>query len=210
MIEGQFIAFLVAISLLTIAPGADTVMVTRNSIRGGFKDGFITSFGICSGLFIHAAVSAGGVSLILLGSANLFHAIKLVGAAYLAWMGLQSLLGAIKGNGTARHIEGAGGAISIKRSLREGFLSNVLNPKTAVFYMAFLPQFMDPAGNPFVQAMVLAGIHFGIAMVWQSVIAAMVDKAKVFLTTPKIARWFDGIVGTVLIAFGLKLALSEK
>jgi len=209
MIEGQFLAFLAAITLLTIAPGADTVMITRNSIRGGFKDGFVTSIGICSGLFIHAAVSALGVSLILLGSAYLFSVIKLMGAAYLIWMGVQSILSAVRGQGMAASFNGTGAAVSVKRSLREGFLSNVLNPKTAIFYMAFLPQFIDPAENAFVQAQILACVHIMICMVWQCLIAAMVDKAKVLLSTPKVSRWFDGLVGALLIGFGLKLALDS-
>jgi len=209
MIEGQFLAFLVAITLLTIAPGADTVMMTRNSIRGGFKDGFVTSVGICSGLFIHAAISAAGVSLILLGSAYLFSVIKLLGAGYLIWMGLQSLLSALKGEGEAAKLNVIDKRFSFKRSLREGFLSNVLNPKTAVFYMAFLPQFIDPAGNAFLQAQGLALVHIFIAMIWQCLIAAMVDRAKVFLSSPKVSRWFDGLIGTLLIGFGLTLAFDR-
>jgi len=209
MIEGQFLAFLVAITLLSVAPGADTVMVTRNSIRGGFKDGLVTSIGICSGLFVHAAISAAGVSLILLNSAYLFHVIKLVGAIYLIWMGLQSVLSAVKGKIQAAAFDSDGKKICIRRSLREGFLSNVLNPKTAVFYMAFLPQFIDPAGNAFIQAQTLAVVHIVIAMIWQCLIAAVVDQAKTILSNPKVSRWFDGIVGTMLIGFGLKLALDR-
>ena len=86
-------------------------------------------------------------------------------------------------------------------------MSNTLNPKTAVFYMAFLPQFIDPDGNPFWQAQLLAGVHFILAMVWQCVIAAMVDKAKLMLTRPQVLRGLNCVIGVMLISFGLALAL---
>lgn len=209
MIDGHFVAFLVAISILTMVPGADTVMVTRNAMRGGFKDGFYTSLGICNGLFIHAAISIGGLSVILLNSAELFHTIKLIGAAYLCWMGASSFYQILKGGSVDQKIVASGGQVFVVRSLREGFLSNVLNPKPVVFYMAFLPQFIDPAGNAVLQALVLVGIHYVLAMIWQCLLAAMVQKAKGFLSSPRVRNVMDGVMGTVLIGFGLKLALDE-
>jgi len=210
MLDGHFFTFLVAISILTMVPGADTVMVTRNSMRGGFKDGFYTSLGICNGLFIHAAISIGGLSVILLNSAELFHTVKLIGAAYLCWMGVSSFRQMMKGGTVEKQLVASGGQVSIVRSLREGFLSNVLNPKPVVFYMAFLPQFIDPTGNPVLQAIVLVGIHYILAMIWQCLLAAMVQKAKEFLSSPRVRVVMDGIMGTVLIGFGLKLALDES
>ncbi len=146
------VTFLVAITLLTMVPGADTVMVTRNAMRGGIKDGFYTSLGICNGLFVHAAISVGGLSILLLHSAETFHIIKLIGAAYLCWMGISSFRQMRKGKAAADNLTASHGQVSTFRSLREGFLSNVLNPKPVVFYMAFLPQFIDPAENTFLQA----------------------------------------------------------
>lgn len=209
MLDGQLWAFLIAITLLTIAPGVDTVMVTRNAMRGGIKDGVVTSAGICSGLFIHAAVSASGLSLILLGSAQLFQMVKLAGAAYLVWMGLQSLLAALKGGGVTKASKSAAGRLDVKRSLREGFLSNVLNPKTAVFYMAFLPQFIDPSGHAFWQAQALASIHIVIAMTWQCFLVMLVARSRQAFSAPKMTRWINALVGTVLIGFALKLAFER-
>jgi len=130
-------AFLIAITILTLTPGLDTALVIRNTSRAGFTDGSITSLGICMGLFVHATFSAVGISAILAQSAELFHVVKMIGAAYLIWLGLSSLKALLKNSQGMQVTAISHSEFTLKRSLREGFLSNVLNPKTAVFYLAF-------------------------------------------------------------------------
>ena len=202
--------YLLAITLLTLTPGVDSMLVIRNTARGGWRDGAVSSLGICSGLFIHAAISAVGISVILLQAAWAYSALKLIGAGYLVWLGYCSWRKVIKketfavANGEAceghRFLSG--------RSLREGFLSNVLNPKTAVFYMAFLPQFINPAYSALAQSLLLAGLHFIIAMIWQCLLALMVKQAKGWLQRPRVSQGFDGVTGTVMIALGLRVAVE--
>ena len=206
----NFEAFLVAIALLTITPGIDTVLVIKNTSRGGGKDGVVTSLGICIGLFVHATFSAVGISAILLQSAELFLAMIWVGAAYLIWLGMGGLKAAIKGHAGIAIGDTDVRSFSVRRSLQEGFLSNVLNPKTAVFYLAFLPQFIDPQYSPFLQAMTMAGIHFMMAMIWQSGLAGAVSSAKRFFANPAALRWMEGITGSVLLCLGAKLILDEQ
>ena len=206
----NFEAFLVAIALLTITPGIDTVLVIKNTSRSGGKDGVLTSLGICLGLFVHATFSAVGISAILLQSAELFLAMKWVGAAYLIWLGMGGLKAAIKGHAGIAIGDTDVRSFSVRRSLQEGFLSNVLNPKTAVFYLAFLPQFIDPQYSPFLQAMTMAGIHFMMAMIWQSGLAGAVSSAKRFFANPAALRWMEGITGSVLLCLGAKLILDEQ
>jgi len=203
-------AFLVAIALLTITPGIDTVLVFKNTSRCGGKDGVVTSLGICLGIFVHGTFSAVGISAILLQSAELFLAMKWVGAAYLIWLGIGGLKTAIKGHSGIAVDKAIVRSLSVRRSLKEGFLSNVLNPKTAVFYLAFLPQFIDPQYSPFLQAMTMASIHFVIAMIWQSGLAGAVSSAKRFFANPLALRWMEGITGSVLILLGSKLLLDEQ
>ncbi|MEP0177961.1 MAG: LysE family translocator [Paraglaciecola sp.] len=203
-------AFLVAITLLTITPGIDTVLVIRNSSRSGGVDGVVTSFGICMGLFVHATLSAVGISAILLQSVELFTVIKWLGAAYLIWLGLGGLKLAFKGQHGIAMNDVTSRSVNVSRSLREGFLSNVLNPKTAVFYLAFLPQFINPDYSPFLQAMTMAGIHFVIAMAWQSCLAGTVSSAKRFFASSTALRWMDGVTGSVLIFLGSKLILNDQ
>ncbi|WP_136486544.1 LysE family translocator [Vibrio sp. H11] len=202
-------AFLIAITILTLTPGLDTALVIRNTSRAGMVDGCVTSLGICAGLFVHATFSAIGISAILTQSAELFHIMKMIGAAYLIWLGISSLRTLLKtGQGmnvaTLSHTE-----LSVKRSLREGFLSNVLNPKTAVFYLAFLPQFINPEYSPLLQSLLMAAIHFVIAMVWQCGLAGALSSAKNLLKNASFMRWMEGTTGLVLVALGVKLLLEK-
>ncbi|GLO61003.1 threonine transporter RhtB [Vibrio sp. MACH09] len=205
----NFEAFILAITILTLTPGLDTAVVIRNTSRAGAKDGYITSLGICSGLFVHATLSAVGVSAILLQSAQAFQVMKWIGAAYLIWLGLNGLRTTFKGNNGLKIDDAAHQTFNAKRSLREGFLSNVLNPKTAVFYLAFLPQFIDPNYSPFIQSLTMAAIHFVLSMAWQCALAGTVSSAKKLVKNSAIMSWMEGVTGTVLIALGIKLILEE-
>ncbi len=203
-----FIACLIAVTLLTLTPGVDTMLVIRNSGRGGWLDGATTSLGICSGLFVHATLSALGISILLLKTAWAFTLLKYLGGAYLIWLGLYSLKKAAVSKSSLKiaQIETKPDSFKVKRSLREGFLSNVLNPKTILFYMAFLPQFVDPSGNTLLQSLFVAFIHFCIGMVYQCGLAAMVGKAKQFVSGGAIGRSLNAMTGAVFIFIGLRLA----
>lgn len=208
--DDQFWPFLVAITLLTLSPGVDTLLVIRNTARGSIRDGVLTSLAISCGLFLHAGVSALGISLILLQSAWAFGLLKLAGAAYLIWLGIRSLLAARRGRGLVLTDRSrVHQRVSVWRPLREGFLSNVLNPKTMIFYMAFLPQFIAPGDPALAKSLWLAGVHFMIANAWQVTIAMTVGTANGWLGSPRFARWLNGITGAVLVALGVKLALQR-
>jgi threonine/homoserine/homoserine lactone efflux protein len=216
--DGQLWPFLIAITLLTLTPGVDTLLVIRNTTRGGVRDGIMTSFGICSGLFVHAAVSALGISWILLQSSWAFAVLKLVGAGYLIWLGLASLwaaragrglpMSAVKADVTDRQAAPRQG--TAWRSLREGLLTNVLNPKTVLFYMAFLPQFIAPGDAALAKSLWLAGAHFVIASIWQIGVAVMVGRAGRWLGSRSMARWLNGLTGGVLVLLGVRLALTRQ
>ena len=169
-----WLPFLLAITALTMTPGVDTLLVMRNAARGGNRDGLLTSLGICMGLFAHASISAAGLSVILLGSAELFTGLKLAGAAYLIWLGVQSLRSALQRRAIQIDAPQGQNAVPGIRSLREGLLSNLLNPKPIIFYMAFLPQFIDPAYSALLQALIMASIHFAIGTLWQGGLVLMV------------------------------------
>lgn len=206
----NFEAFLIAITILTLTPGLDTALVIRNTSRAGMVDGCTTSLGICAGLFVHATFSAIGISAILTQSAELFHFVKMIGAAYLIWLGLSSLR-AILASGQGMEVASSThSALSVKRSLREGFLSNVLNPKTAVFYLAFLPQFINPEHSPILQSLLMAAIHFVIAMIWQCGLAAALSSARNLLKNASFMRWMEGTTGVVLVSLGIKLLLEKE
>lgn len=209
--EHQLLTYIIAITLLTLTPGVDTLVVVRNASRGGWQDGALTSLGICSGLFVHATASAIGISVILLQSALAFSLLKFVGATYLIWLGFASLSKAVsrKNEPNTDILATKNETFQLRRSFQEGFLSNVLNPKTIIFYMAFLPQFIDPTHSSLRQSLQLAGFHFGIAMAWQCLLALMVIQAKGWFKNSKIGVFFEWLSGSVLILLGLKLAINR-
>ncbi|ASK18171.1 MULTISPECIES: LysE family translocator [unclassified Halomonas] len=210
-IDAQFVSFLVAITLLSISPGVDTLLVIRNTARGGVRDGVATSIAICCGLFVHATVSALGISLILLQSAWAFNMLKLVGAAYLIWLGISSLLAARRG--TPLPVGGvviSGSPVTFWQPIKEGLLSNVLNPKTVVFYMAFLPQFISPSDPALLKSLWLAGVHFVIANIWQISVVLMVGGASKWLASARFAQTLNAATGVVLVVFGVRLALEQR
>lgn len=206
-----FISCLTAVTLLTLTPGVDTMLVIRNSSRGGWWDGATSSLGICCGLFVHATLSALGISLLLLQTAWAFHLLKLVGAAYLVWLGLISLKNGLTNNVPIIKNGAVTGkdAFKFNRSIREGFLSNVLNPKTIIFYMAFLPQFINPADSALQQSLMVAAIHFSVGMIYQCFLAAMIDRARNWLHNRLVSRVFHTLTGAVFTNLGFKLALDR-
>ncbi len=203
-------AFIIAITILTLTPGLDTALIIRNTSRGGVLDGSVTSFGICCGLFVHATFSAIGISAVLAQSAELFHIVKMIGAIYLVWLGLNSLKTLLKTRQGLHISSVTSTGYNPLRSAREGFLSNVLNPKTAVFYLAFLPQFMSPDHSALMQSWVMAGIHFVIAMVWQCSLSVLLNSAKKLLKSGTFMKWMEGTTGVVLIALGAKLFFEKE
>lgn len=210
----QFWTFLVAITLLTLVPGVDSLLVIRNASRGGWQDGVATSTGICCGLFVHALVSALGISALLLQSAVAFNVLKLLGGGYLIWMGANNLWHSTNKGSSATTSDipsvSQPRRFQWQRSLREGFVCNVFNPKTLLFYMAFLPQFIDLERSPVLQSLFMAAVHFVIAMIYQGTLALLVEQIKSWFKGGRLRRWSESFVGIILIFFGLKIFLEKR
>lgn len=210
MFDSQVIAFTIVAAAMTMVPGADTMLVVRNVLRGGRRDGYFTMIGICSGLYVHALLSALGISVILMHSATAFTVMKIAGAAYLVWLGINSLRGAAR---TSRPQSGESIAeltVTPARCFREGFLTNVLNPKVVVFYLALLPQFIGPTDPVLLKSMLLAFIHFVEGILWFTIVVGIVDRSRRFFMKPNLRRWLDAVCGTLLVGLGLRLALQRQ
>jgi RhtB (resistance to homoserine/threonine) family protein len=212
MFDAQVVAFTFVAGALTLTPGADTMLVVRNVLRGGRRDGVVTTCGICLGLFVHATLSALGMSVILMHSATAFHLVKFAGACYLVWLGLQSLYGAIRDASHAAGLEplGAPSVVSLQRCFLEGVLSNVLNPKVAIFYLAFLPQFIGPADVVLQKSLLLAGIHYAEGILWLVMVSIVVDRMRRFFLHSTARRWLDGVCGALFVGLGTRLALERQ
>lgn len=211
--DPQVLAFAGVAALLTITPGADTMLVVRNALGFGKKAGILTTTGVCCGLFIHAILSALGLSLILVTSAEAFTVVKLAGAAYLFFLGGQSLYRALVHSSQAKSTQppDAGAARKTNgRAFSEGFLNNLLNPKIAVFYLAFLPQFIKPGDPALAKSLLLTGIHFVMGILWLSFVSIFIGAVSGYLSRPAVRRSLDGVTGAILIAFGIRLALERR
>ena len=198
--------FALLATLLTIAPGQDTFLVLRNATHGGFRAGVGTTAGVCSGLFLHASLSALGLSALLAASATVFSALKWAGAAYLAWLGVQSLLRARRPRAPALVASGARG----RSAVVQGFLSNALNPKTATFYLALLPQFATVPERVLLDSLALGGVHFVISFAWLALLSALVERSRRLFAQPSFARAADAVAGVAFLGFGLRLALAKR
>ena len=210
LLDPQVIAFTLVAALLTVSPGADTFLVVRNTLRGGREDGWATVAGICSGLFVHALLSSLGVSALLAHSAAAFFALRIAGAFYLAWLGIQSLRAAARGSAAAEPAGVPAARVPAARSFREGFLTNLLNPKVVVFYLALLPQFLSPGDAVLAKSLLLTAIHFVQGIVWLGFVAWGVDRSRHFFLRPALRRAMDALCGTILVALGLRLALEHR
>ncbi len=210
VIDPQVLAFTLVAAVMTMTPGADTLLVVRNVLRGGRRDGFATMLGICSGLYAHALLSALGVSVILMHSATAFTILKIAGACYLVWLGIQSLRAARRIAAEPDLASAGAGRGPVIRSLREGFLTNLLNPKVIVFYLALLPQFIGPEDAVLQKSLLLAAIHFVEGILWFTLVSILVDRSRQFFMKPRQRRLIDAACGTILVALGLRLAWQHQ
>ena len=212
--DPQIAAFLVLSAALTITPGADMALVTRNTLSNGRASAFFTTLGVSAGVATHALLWAVGLSAIVSRSATLYEAVKLVGAAYLVFLGIRSLIwpSAHTPTETTDADEAATRARDWVpfRSFSQGLLTNVLNPKVALFYLTFLPQFIS-ATDPVVQkALMLAGIHIGLGLVWLTVYAYLLDRLSDLFMRPSTRRRIERVTGGLLVALGLGLAWERR
>lgn len=212
MFDSRFVVFLGIAAILTITPGADTALVTRNVISRGRAGAFFTTLGICLGCLTHATLSALGLSAILKSSEALFNIVKLAGALYLIYIGAVSLWTAWRGehSGALAHDRVVVRDRRPVRSFIEGYGTNLLNPKVSLFYLTFLPQFIWPGEPVFQKSILLAGIHVVMGLIWLTVYAALLDRMSGWLLRSSVRRKLESVTGVLLIAFGLRLAVQKR
>lgn len=208
----QAASFAVAAGILTLLPGSDTLLVLRNTLVHGRAAGVVVTLGICSGLAVHATVSALGMSAVLRHAPRGFLVLQVLGALYLGYLGLRSLRWAARppSGAPSLALAASGASTPSRRStFVEGFFANVLNPKTMVFYMALLPQFVAPTDPVWTTSMQLAAIHAveGVAWLWFLVFA--VARVRSALLDPRVLRWFEAASGLLLVGFGIRLAVAR-
>ena len=202
--------FFAAALLLVIAPGPDFMFIIGQTLRGGRRAGFAAMMGVWVGAFGHVVMAAAGLSAILLASAQLFTLVKWIGAAYLIWLGISALRSRTAGLEVSANASAC--APDLWRIGRQGALVCLLNPKVAVFFLAFLPQFVEVGAGPVWAQMFLHGtLIVAVAALLEPLMVLAADGiAERLRGNPCIGLWLERLMGGVLVALGLKLAVSER
>ena len=201
LLLGVHVAAFVGVALLVIVtPGQDTALTIRNSLLGGRRDGVLTALGVVSGQCAWALATSAGIAALLVASEPAFVALRLFGAAYLIFLGVQSLWSAV------RHTPKPVAAVSQRPAFRQGLISNLGNPKMAVFFPSLLPQFADS----FAGLLVLGLVFAAMTLSWLTAYAFAVAKAGDVLRRPKIRRMIDAVVGVVLAGLGIRVATDAR
>jgi threonine/homoserine/homoserine lactone efflux protein len=201
----QFALFLLVSALVIVTPGQDTALTIRNSLLGGRRAGIFTAAGVSTGQLVWAAATSVGLAALLSASEPAFLALRLAGAAYLVWLGLHSLLAALRGSAAAGPVASASERLRARAAYRQGVISNLGNPKMAVFFTSLLPQFAHTFGGLLALGLVFATL----TLAWLSAYAVAVARAGAILRRGAIRRAIDVVTGVTLVAFGVRLA-SER
>ena len=213
----QLLMFIAAGWLLNLTPGPDVLYIVSNALRSGTRAGIVAGLGITAGCFVHIFAAAVGVGALLAASATAFTVLKWVGAAYLLWMGVRMLFAKASGDGGSGAAIAAAqaapaAAVPLRGVFMGGFWTNVLNPKVAIFFLAFVPQFIAPGTDSKALAFVLLGVLFNLNAIPVNVGWALAAgfMARRVGAVQRGMHWLDRIAGAMFIGFGLKLAFSDR
>ena len=200
--------FFTAAVLLNLSPGPDMAFILGQTAKRGVQSGFSAMFGIWTGAFIHVIFAALGLSAILATSAVAFSAVKWIGAAYLIWLGIQAL----RSKGTNISVNGQVSPKSLMKIFKQGVLVAVLNPKVAIFFLAFLPQFIEAGAGPVSAQLFLHGsLIIVVAALVEPPIILIGGKLTGYLSNnTQVSRWMDRGLGALFIGLGIKLATSDR
>jgi threonine/homoserine/homoserine lactone efflux protein len=204
-VDPSLVAFVGIAALLTILPGVDMALVAKVTLQEGRRAAFFTSLGISAGLPVHATASALGLSLILSTSATAFTVVKLAGALYLAYVGVQSLRRSFDGGRQGSTVVPARPR---SHAFAQGFLNNVLNPKVALFYLTLLPQFIEPGDPVLLKSLLLAAIHVALGLIWLTTYAQAIDRLGTLVAGARV--WLERVTGVVLVGLAVRLAFERR
>ena len=201
----DLLPFLALSVLLILIPGPDTAVVTKNALLGGHRSGMLAAVGVSLGLTVWTFAAALGIAALLKASAVAFLVLKLAGAAYLIWIGIQML----RARNVLDDLERSRPYGAVK-ALRQGLLSDLGNPKIAVFFTSFLPQFVHSGGSVFVPLLTLGGIFAVLTLLWLAAYALLIGRASALLRRSRVRMALDRFTGLVLIGFGIRLAFEHR
>ncbi len=202
-------AFLISALVFAITPGLDTAFVLNKALGTGRKAALAGACGVNAGILVHTAVGALGLSAVLATSAQAFAVIKYAGAAYLVYLGIRALMAK---SDTARFVHGAPQAESVFKSFEAGLIANVLNPKVALFVLAFFPQFIDPTYAAGPRPFLVLGVSYAaVGLIWYLCLAWFAGGlGETLRQKPMFETWMNRASGIVFILLGAKIAMTER
>jgi threonine/homoserine/homoserine lactone efflux protein len=205
------IAFVGVAALTITTPGPDTALTVRNALLGGRACGMATALGVSLGLAVWTVTASAGIAALLVASEPAFMAVKLAGAAYLVFLGAQSLWHAVRGGGGAHAPDGrAPRGLTPRAALRQGIVNDLGNPKIAVFFTTLLPQFAPSHGPAFATLLAFGLVFCVMTFVWLTLYSVVVARAGDALRRPRIRRALDAIMGAALVALGVRVAAERR
>jgi RhtB (resistance to homoserine/threonine) family protein len=204
--------FILAGWLLNITPGPDTALIVARSSQLGLRGGIAAVAGVGCGIMVHVTAAALGISALIAASATAFAVVKFCGAAYLIYIGARMVLARRAKTRFEAAASGAAPAMPLATVFRQGFITNALNPKVALFFLAFLPQFVDASAPSKALALFFLGVIFDVnGTIWNVIVAFATARAtRMVRGARSYQRWIDGTIGAIFIAFGIKLALFQR
>ncbi len=203
----RFFAFLAVAAVLIVTPGPDTALTIRNALIGGRRGGILTGAGVATGQVVWALATCLGIGALLQAYQPAYVALKLAGAGYLIYLGAHSLLRSIGDRGRLDPPLGISSRRSIgTRAYRQGVLSNLGNPKMAVFFVSLLPQFVPSSSDTFVALLALGLTFSALTFAWLTAYSFAIAKAGDMFRRTRVRRALDGLTGAVLIVLGLRVA----
>ena len=200
------VAFTVVAGLLVMSPGPNGVLIAKTVPTSGKPAGFANVAGFVTAFYLHGAFVAFGVSVILVRSAELFFAVKMVGAAYLCWIGIKALRDAWRGKIAPVDVVAARRRRTLAKAYAEGFLTNALNPKVSMFYLAAFPQLVPLGQVTPANIFLLVFIHSMLNLVWFSTMVLVFSRLVALARVGSFQRWLKAVTGVVFLGFGAKLA----
>lgn len=206
MVWSEILTFVFVVSLLVISPGPNGVLIAKTVPTSGRAAGFTNVAGFITAFYLHGTLSILGISIILVQSATAFAVVKYLGAAYLCWIGIKALLAAFNDSDTATRVVPSKKRTTLVNAYIEGLLTNALNPKVSMFYLAAFPQFITVGDDAVGSAFILVFLHSLIAAVWFGMMVLLFSRLTKLAQGDIFQRWLKGITGFVFIGFGAKLA----
>ncbi|MEP3245282.1 MAG: LysE family translocator [Sneathiella sp.] len=198
-------SFSLVTALLVMSPGPNGLLITKTVPTSGRSAGFANIGGFMIAFFLHGALSIFGISVILVQSAHLFMAVKIAGALYLIWIGIRALRDAFAKGAAVPDVKPAKRTRTLSVAFGEGFLTNALNPKVSLFYLAAFPQFIPISGNVVEASFLLVFVHAVICAAWFSFMVLLLSRVTAVAGGDRFQRWLKGVTGAVFIGFGVKL-----